>query len=76
MGRYVTVSAKVRRELLEEARRLNINVSELIRRALEEEVHRRRLVNLEEKLKKKHNILAKIEIDDIVRLIREDREAR
>ncbi len=76
MGRYVTVSAKVRRELLEEARRLNINVSELIRRALEEEVRRRKLVNLEEKLKKKHNTLAKIEIDEIVRLIREDREAR
>ncbi len=76
MGRYVTVSAKVKRELLEEARRLNINVSELIRGALEKEVRRRKLVNLEEKLKKKHDILAKIEIDEIVRLIREDREAR
>ena len=37
MGRYVTVSAKVRRELLEEARRLGINISEVLRRALEEE---------------------------------------
>ncbi len=76
MGRYVTVSAKVRRELLEEARRLDINVSELIRRALEEEVRRRRLVGLERKLREKRDILAKIDVDEIVRLIREDRETR
>ncbi|BAN91112.1 type II toxin-antitoxin system CcdA family antitoxin [Aeropyrum camini] len=76
MGRYVTVSAKVRRELLEEAKRLNINVSELIRRTLEEEVRRRKLVELERRLKRKGNILAKIDVDEVVRLIREDREAR
>ncbi|MCE4621196.1 MAG: type II toxin-antitoxin system CcdA family antitoxin [Desulfurococcales archaeon] len=76
MGRYVTVSAKVRRELLEEARRLNINISELIRRALEEEVRRRRLLRLEERLREKQGILAKIDVDELVRLIREDRDAR
>lgn len=76
MGRYVTVSAKVRRELLEEARRLGINVSELIRKTLEEEVRRRKLMTLEERLKKKRDILAKIDIDEIVRLVREDREVR
>ena len=74
MGRYVTVSAKVRRELVEEARELNINISEVMRKALVEEVRRRRLLRLEERLKKKRNILAKIDIDEIVRLIREDRE--
>lgn len=72
----MTVSAKVRRELLEEAKRLNINVSELIRRALEDEVRRRKLAVLEERLRKKHNILAKIDIDEVARLIREDRETR
>ena len=76
MGRYVTVSAKVRRELLEEARRLNINVSEIIRRALEEEVHRRKLASLEERLRRKREILDKIDVGEVVRLIREDREAR
>ena len=76
VGRYVTVSAKVRRELLEEARRLNINVSELIRRALEEEVRRRRLLRLEERLKEKQDILAKIDVGELVRLIREDRDTR
>lgn len=76
MGRYVTVSAKVKRELVEEARRLNINVSELIRRALEEEVRRRRLAMLEKRLRSKSSVLARIDIEEIVRLIREDREAR
>ncbi len=76
VSRYVTVSAKVRRELLEEARRLNINVSELIRRALEEEVRRRKLLRLEERLKEKQDILAKIDVEELVRLIREDRDTR
>jgi len=74
MGRYVTVSTKVRRELLEEARRLGINVSELLRRALEEEVRRRRLMSLEESLKKMRHVLDKIDVNEVVELIREDRE--
>jgi post-segregation antitoxin (ccd killing protein) len=73
MGGYVTVSAKVRRELLDEARRLNVNVSELIKSALENEVRKRRLMLLEERLKA---ILEKIDVNKVVRLIREDREVR
>jgi antitoxin CcdA len=76
MGGYVTVSAKVKRELLDEAKRLNINVSELIRSALENEVRRRRLMLLKEKLRSKKAILEKIDVNEVVRLIREDREAR
>jgi hypothetical protein len=76
MGRYVTVSVRMRRELLEEARSLNINISELIRSTLENEVRRHRLILLEERLKGEKEILDKINIEDIVRLIREDREAR
>jgi post-segregation antitoxin (ccd killing protein) len=75
MDRYVTVSAKIKRELLDEARRLNINISELIKSTLENEVRRRRLMLIEERLKEKKEILDKINIEDIVRLIREDREA-
>ncbi len=76
MGRYVTVSAKVRRELLEEARRLGVNVSEVIRRALEEEVRRRRLALLEEKLRRLHGALEGINVEEVVELIRRDREER
>ncbi len=76
MGRYVTVSAKVRRELWEEAKRLGINISELIRRSLEEEIRRRRLEMLEESLRRKRDILDKIDINEVVKVIRRDREAR
>jgi post-segregation antitoxin (ccd killing protein) len=76
MGRYVTVSVRIRRELLGEARRLNINISELIRSTLENEVRRHRLILLEERLKGEKEILDKINIEDNVRFIREDREAR
>jgi len=57
MGRYVTVSVRMRRELLEEARRLNINIPELIRSTLENEVRRHRPILLEERLKGKRKSL-------------------
>lgn len=40
---YITVSTKVKRDLLERARRLGVNVSETLRRALEEEVRRKEM---------------------------------
>jgi len=76
LGRYITVSTKVRRELLEEARQLGINVSELLRRALEEEVRRRRLMSLEKSLREMRSVLDKIDVSEVVDLIREDRETR
>jgi hypothetical protein len=66
---------KLRGKLLNEARRLNINISELIKSMLENEVCKRRLILIEERLKEKKEILDKINIKDIVRLIRENREA-
>ena len=76
MGRYVTVSAKVRRELKEEAERLGINISAVLREALEREVRRRKLLRLKSKLEEVSEALDKIDIDRIVRGIREDREGR
>ncbi len=76
MGSYVTVSAKVRRELVEEARRLNINLSQLIRESLEREVRRRRLALLEGRLSERRELLEKIDLDRMVSHIREDRERR
>ena len=38
LGSYVTVSTKVRKEAVEEARRLGINISEFLRRKLKEKV--------------------------------------
>jgi len=76
MGDYVTVSTKVKRELKEEAERLGVRISEVLRRALEEEVRRRKLKELEKKLGEMGETLDRIDIDRIVESIREDREGR
>jgi len=75
---WVTVSTKVRKELLEKAKEYGINVSEVLRKALEEEVRKRE----EEEARKAAEKLAKelkasgITVEDVVRSIREDRDSR
>jgi LytS/YehU family sensor histidine kinase len=76
MGSYVTVSTKVRKEIVEKARRLGVNVSEFLRKTLEEEVRRRELERLEKKLNELDSVLEKIDMNEIVSLIREDKESR
>jgi len=76
VGSYVTISVKVRRELREEAERLGIKISEVLRRALEEEVKRRKLEELKKRLEKVSEALDKIDVERFVRHIREDREGR
>ena len=76
MSRYVTVSAKVPRELREEAERLGIRISEFLRKALEEEVKKKKIEVLKEELNTISAILDKIDVNKIVKHIREDREAR
>ena len=74
MSDYVTVSTKVRRRLKQEAERLGVRISEVLRRALEEEVRRRKLEELEKKLGEVGKALDRIDIDRVVKSIREDRE--
>ncbi|GBC68346.1 hypothetical protein HRbin01_00025 [archaeon HR01] len=76
MVEYVTISTKVRKKLKEEAERLGVKVSEVLRRALEEEVRRRKLEELEKKLENLDTALDKLDISRIARLIREDRKSR
>ncbi|GAB6944851.1 hypothetical protein JCM14467A_16330 [Vulcanisaeta sp. JCM 14467] len=80
MGGWVTVSTKVRREVLEKARAYGINVSEFLRNALEEEVMRREkeeLIALFNEASKELRKVSKIYGEDFAaRSIREDRESR
>ena len=76
MSDYITVSTKVRRRLKEEAERLGVKISEVLRRALEEEVRRRKLEELEKKLGEVGEALDRIDIDRVVKSIREDRDGR
>ncbi|NPA04991.1 MAG: hypothetical protein GXO09_02705 [Crenarchaeota archaeon] len=76
MGSYVTISVRVRRELKEEAERLGIRLSEFLRRALEEEIRRRRIEKLKAELEELRPVLEKISIEEVVEAIRRDRESR
>ncbi|MGC8622206.1 MAG: type II toxin-antitoxin system CcdA family antitoxin [Caldisphaera sp.] len=76
MGNYVTVSTKVRKEVAEKARKLGINISEFLREKIEEEVERRELEVVSQRVNALEDFLDKIDIEDIVKSIREDRESR
>jgi post-segregation antitoxin (ccd killing protein) len=76
MGTYVTVSVKVRRDLVERARALGVNVAEVVRRAVEEEVKRRELELIRRRLENVKDFLDLIDIDRVVKSVREDRESR
>jgi post-segregation antitoxin (ccd killing protein) len=76
MGAYVTVSVKVRRDLIERARALGVNVAEVVRRAVEEEVKRRELELIRRRLENVKDFLDLIDIDRVVKSVREGRESR
>jgi post-segregation antitoxin (ccd killing protein) len=70
---WATVSTKVKKEILEKARKYNINISEVLRKALEQEIARRE----EEEARKSTEKISKelrLSEEEIARLIREDRE--
>jgi polyhydroxyalkanoate synthesis regulator phasin len=73
---YVTVSAKIPRRLKELLDRYGIKPGPIIRRALEEEVRRRVLSELEERARELSERLSHISDEEVVSLIREDRERR
>ncbi|RLE75998.1 MAG: hypothetical protein DRJ44_04860 [Thermoprotei archaeon] len=72
----VTVSAKVRKDLWIKLKKYKVNISKVIRRALEEEVKKREEEELRRELVKASNILKRIPTERIVGHIREMREAR
>ncbi|MCE4599625.1 MAG: type II toxin-antitoxin system CcdA family antitoxin [Desulfurococcales archaeon] len=73
---YVTISARIRRELYEKLKRYGIVVSDVIRKALEEEVKRREEEEVREALRRAQELLLKIPPEEIVSIIRSGREER
>ncbi len=73
---YVTVSAKIKRELYERLKKYNVRISEVIRRALEEEVRRREDEELKKMLEEAKKILRKIPSEELVQAIRSSRDKR
>ncbi len=73
---YVTVSAKIPRELKDLMDRFGIKPGPIIREALEREVRRRLLEEAERRARRLSEELRNIPDEEIARLIREDRELR
>jgi hypothetical protein len=76
LAKYETVSAKIPYELKVKAKKLGIKTGELIRKALDEEVKRREIEEINTELKRLKPVLDKINVIEIVAMIREDREKR
>jgi post-segregation antitoxin (ccd killing protein) len=72
-GSCITVSTKVRREVVERAKALGINVPRFLREKLEEEVERRELELLKRELNSLRDALEAIDVERIVKHVREDR---
>ena len=76
MGKQVTVTAKIPAELKARLARLGVNVSGMIREALELEVNRVEKERLRELAEEAGEVLQKIPAEELVLVVREGREAR
>jgi len=70
------VSVKVRRDLAERARALGVSIPDVVRKAIDEEVRRRELELIRKRLESVKDFLDQVDIDRVVKSIREDRESR
>jgi len=71
-----TVTVRVSRKLKEELAKYGVNVSEVLRRALEEEVKKRKREELKGIASDLEEFFSKIPDEEIVKSIREMREKR
>jgi antitoxin CcdA len=74
MKMYTTVSAKITEEEREELKKLGLNPTEIIRKAIRDEIRKANNRALIEKMKSLMPVISKLNIDEIVSDIREDRE--
>ncbi len=74
MANYETVSAKIPTELKEKINKYSIPISETIREALESEVRKKEIEDLKKSVNELQPLLDKFTTEEIVQMIREDRE--
>lgn len=72
----MTVSTKIPKQLKERMQRLKIKPSKILKKALEDEVKKRELEELKEEITRLKPILNKINTEDTVKSIRENRDSR
>lgn len=76
MKKDVTITIRVPKKIKEELAKYGVKMSEVVRRALEEEIKRRKLEDLKKSAKELGELLAKIPDEEIVKSIKEARERR
>lgn len=76
MTEYITISARIKKDLKKKIAKYGINISQLVRNAIEAEIERIEESELRKSLRKTGKIFAKIDMEIITNLIREDREKR
>ena len=76
MGKRVTVSAKVPKEPRDKMHKLNVNISQLIRKAIEKEVKRREEDALRRLAAEASLVLREIPPEEITKIMRETRDQR
>lgn len=74
MKKSATISAKISEEERDEIRKLKLNPTEIIKKAVREEIKRARNEELIKKMKGVRPIILKLKLEEIVSDIREDRE--
>ena len=73
---YVTVSTKIPKPLKEKMINLKIKPSKLLRKAIEDEIRRKEIEELENQINQIKPILDKISMENMVKSVREDRDTR
>lgn len=73
MAKYETISVKVPADLKAKLTHYGVKTGEVVRSTLEREVKRRQLEEIEKRLEAIRPVLEKIDTEDIVASIREDR---
>ena len=76
MGKTVTVSAKVKKELKDKLQKQGISISQVVRRAIESEVKRIEEEELKNSLAEASKVLEKVNSDVLVEVIRKSREEK
>ncbi len=76
MVKSSTASVKITPKMREEIKRYGIKPSEVMRRALEEEIQRRKIQEIKQRLETVAEQLDSVDIDEETRSMREDRDRR
>jgi len=76
MTKYETVSVKIPTELKKKMKQYGIKPAEIVRKTIQEEVRRREAEEIDQNLRKLKPILERISVEEVVAMIREDRESR